>query len=321
MIDFVGITVPITRVLTGFYSLDRAFINRDGEIGFPVKTIAEVFGPNHIGKSTFWYTIAGILCRELGGDISVLDLEGFDYKFMEQVIAFTGFQGRVYVISLETDEAEMEELADSLGKGCTVGILDSIGAIAPMGEIDGRLYEANMGRRGMLMARLSRRIVHIQRKSQTPSIILATNHQHLRMGGTYDVLSQGPVITPGGETKNYLSSVRIQLKRDEKFPDGSYTVKGKVKKNKWGLIEREFKMFCLSGKGFHPGLSAVIDCLELKLATKQKGGMIALGKTKIARMSTLVKGWDDKDQFTPFLEALEKYGEKHDTTKEIDADV
>jgi RecA/RadA recombinase len=309
-IKFVGETIPITRVMTGFHSFDRAFINYDGDIGFPIRTVAEVYGPNHVGKSTFWYTLAAIICKSLGGKIALLDLEGFDHKFLETVLTYAGYEGEINLISLDTDEDELKELADSLGKGYTVGILDSIGGIAPIGEIEGKLYEANMGRRGMLMARLSRRILHIQRKawydSKQSSIVLATNHQHLRMGGTYDMLSAGPVVTPGGETKNYLSSVRILMRRKEKFPDGSYTVHGKVTKNKWGICFQEFDMFCLSGRGFHLGLSAMLDCVNLKLAKRVSGGMVMIGKTKIAKLSTLVKKADDPEIFEPFFEALEE---------------
>lgn len=297
-IEFVGRTIPITRVRTGFHSFDRAFVNREGDIGLPVKTIAEISGPSHAGKSTLCYTLAGIVSRELGGEISLVDLEGFDYEFLEQIVSFTGYSGKVHIIEKDTDEDDLEELAKSLKEECRIGILDSIGAIAPIGEIEGKLYEAHMGRRALLMAKLSRRIVHYQRMLDRPTMVVATNHVHPRLGGY-------GTVTPGGETKNYLGSIHIRVKVKEKYPDGSYTLQGKVRKNKWGIHNREFLLFCLSGRGFHPGLSAVMDCLNLKIAKKQRGtGVILLNGEKTSRTKTLVDNYEDQERFEPFFSAL-----------------
>ena len=315
MIKILGDAPPVKRILTGLYSFDRAFINRKGDIGYPIGKGLELFGVTHIGKSTVVYGLAGIVAEQLGGHIALADLEGFDPDFLTDVLEMVGYTGDVNYINegddkeILGDEKTLNALISTLrDEKYSVGILDSIGAISPVSEQKGDLGDANWGRRGMLMAQFSRKGLKILREHSDSKAIFAINHYYPRMSGF-------GYQTPGGEVKNYIFSmlvhvarVKIQNSNTNAFSDGSYIIKGTVKKNRWGLKDKEFYLFMLSGRGIHPGLTAVWDCYKLGLATRS--GSIKMGdKTYGTLKNIMTKEWDNPEFFQPFYDYLRK-GEK-----------
>ena len=263
-VKIVGTHSKPKRIMTGLYSFDRAFINKDGDIGMPVGIGYEMFGLNHTGKSTFAYSLAAIIGRETPGNIALADFEGFDDVFLTQVANTQGFDGKIYIISDPDDATQLDDLVKYMTKSSCVGIIDSIGAIAPMAESTGELGEANMGKRAFLMAQFSRKIIKLIRFNPDKTVLMV-NHWYPRLGGYgFD--------TPGGEAKKYLASVRIKLQRGKDgFPDKSYTLIGTVVKNRWGYQDNVFQVFMLAGFGLHAGMTALWDCLTLKLIRRNKG--------------------------------------------------
>jgi hypothetical protein len=191
-------------------------------------------------------------------------------------------------------------LADITKEDTSVGILDSVGAISPIAELEAdSIADVNMGRRAQLMAKLSRHILHIQRFRKSPLSFFMISHLHAVIGGRGS-------ITSGGVVKNYLSKVRIRLSRKEEFEkDGSYILEGNVEKLSYGQGGRKFRVFCLAGRGLHSGLSAVVDCESLKLATRTNG-VVKMGEVSYGRITKLIEeahAGNDKI-FKPFITAL-----------------
>ena len=59
-IKFIGDIYPVQRVLTGLWSLDRALGFR-GDNGVPLRSLFELYGHEHSGKSTLaWYIAAKV---------------------------------------------------------------------------------------------------------------------------------------------------------------------------------------------------------------------------------------------------------------------
>src|SRR3990167_7036871 len=206
MIKIIGEAPPVERLRTGWYSFDNAFINADSDIGFPIGKGLELYGPNHCGKSTLTYSLAGIIAKYQEEDIALADLEGFDPDYLTAVLEHKGFEGTVELVSEDTDEDVLDELIKKLYGNCCVGILDSIGAIAPFAEVVGDIGERNMGQRAFNMAQFSRKGVKLLREGKKHRTILATNHAYPRIGGIGK-------STPGGEVKKYLFSMMIDMKR------------------------------------------------------------------------------------------------------------
>lgn len=327
-VQIIGKFPPRPKVITGLYSLDHAFINDEGELGFPVGHGNELFGLNYIGKSTFALGLGGILAREQKENISFADLEGFDRNHLMRILDAVNFDGKVFIpsgatkVAVDEDEEEIEDEAPKKKKpkeekeydeiildemirnlrkdSCSVGILDSIGAISPLSEIEGDIGEANMGRRGLVMAQFSRKALKLCKISKTPKTILMINHWYPKLGGR-------GYSTPGGEVKRYLTSVQILLKQSEEFPEHSYILEGLVKKNRWGYPDKKFYVFMLSGHGIHLGLSAMYDCLIYGKAKRVKvagiGVKIGDQKFTIAGLVKEAKAGND-DIFNIFREAL-----------------
>ena len=66
-ITFTGdIPSSTERIETGYYSFDRALGDQIGNIGFPLQSLVEVYGPKGIGKTTFCLSM---ICgsRTVGG--------------------------------------------------------------------------------------------------------------------------------------------------------------------------------------------------------------------------------------------------------------
>jgi len=297
MVKIVGDTPIIKRVITGLYTFDRAFENSRGDIGFPVGTITEISGPTGCGKSTLTYGLSAILGKITESDIALSDFEGFDPEFMSEVMEHSGFEGTVYHIQKEKDEESLDELLERMKEGCSVGIIDSIGAISPISELEGDLGEANMGRRAKLVAQFVRKSAHEVKTNRSKSIFMI-NHVHSNIGGFGSV-------TPGGETMKYLSAVRISVKRKEEFPDQSYVLEGKVRKNRFGYKDRQFYIFMLSGKGIHIGLTAMYECLLSDKAERTRN-IIKIGGESQGHLKDLVQAGHDGDdeKFAVFRDLL-----------------
>ncbi len=303
MVTILGNSMPVKRIITGLYSFDHAFLNREGDIGFPIGKGIEIYGATFCGKSTITYGLAGILGKRIEKDIALADFEGFDPEFLKTVLESSGFNGNILCIQEEEDEEALDALLVTLREPkYGIGILDSIGAISPVSEQAGELGEANMGKRAFLMAQFTRKALKIMRSSDSKTIFMI-NHAYPKIGGR-------GLDTPGGEVKKYLASIRIAVKRKyvkgkyEEFPDGSYIIEGTVVKNRWGLKDRIFNLFVLSGKGIHIGLTAMYDAINLGLATR--GRTIKIGDTIYGTMKEVVQEAHagNDDFFIPFRDIL-----------------
>lgn len=307
-----GNVPTIQRLITGLWSFDLAFENQRGDIGLPLGTIIEIFGPHSSGKSTTSNGLAGMIGKSLDCNIALLDLEGFDPNFLMDVLQNVNFDNELHYIQESEDEDAMDLLVSTVAdkkKNFGVGILDSIGAISPIAEAEGELGEANMGKRAKLLGQFSRKATKVIRDYKDHNIqktFILINHQLPVLGGrgTY---------TPGGLAKEYLSGIRIQLRiayaksKYEIFPDASYVIEGTVVKNKLGMKSRKFHLFMLNGKGIHQGLTWMYDGWVNKVVTREGFiGNIKIGDITIGKMRKLVdEAHEGNDEFfIPFRDAL-----------------
>ena len=297
---------PIKRIPLGLYSFDKAFENSRGEIGIPIRGIAEIAGPTGCGKTTVTLSLAGMLSVKDNTDIGFAFIESFDPTTLTDIIESTGFSGSLYPIVEKSDEETLDALVLHMRDSqMMVGIFDSIGAISPLAEVQGDIGEANMGKRAKALAQFSRKMEHLI--SINPhKIVFMNNHVHPKIGGR-------GTITPGGETTKFISTLQIKLKRAyynakwEEFPDGSYVLEGKVEKNRFGFQDKIFYLVVLGGKGIHPGLTAIYDCTRLKLAERKKGNKIIMNDVDFGTFRTIfAKAHEgDNDFFKPFFDALQ----------------
>lgn len=293
----------IERLVTGMYSFDRSFESKAGEIGYPYGVSTEVFGPTGCGKSTFVYSLSGMLAASSESDIALADLEGFNPKFLNDVLEQNGMvKGKVHVLRQKKHEEVLEALLDEMWNNANVGILDSIGAVVSVAELEGDIGDANWGKRAIIMNQFSRKATILMNFNPNKNLFMI-NHVQKSMEGF-------GFITPGGTGKDFLNSIHIQIKRKEEFDDGSYVLEGKVKKNRWGYKDRLFYVVILAGGGIHKGLTAMFDGTLLGIVDRKK--TIKIGDKSIGYLKTILEKASEGDQefFAPFHDAIKDYSSR-----------
>jgi RecA/RadA recombinase len=301
-IEFEGIVPDVPKFETGFWGFDYALRNQWGK-GLNRRTIVEVYGYTGAGKSTLTWTLAS--CSAPTGKISIANIEIQDPDYMKQILEFSGFSGRVNFIGGANDEEILTNLANSIyDEDVSAGILDSVGAISPVAETEGDVGDANMGKRSKAMATWSRKVANALRTRKSPPIVFFNSHIHQIIGGR-------GTLTSGGETKKFMAATRLFVSQGEKFDDGSYLIKGKVEKNRHGLEDTKFTMFCLAGYGFHKGLSDVFTCVDLGLAKRDR--TLKLNGTSVGFISKIIEAGKDPNSamFIPFHEALQQFEQEN----------
>jgi RecA/RadA recombinase len=317
-----GSLAPVVRQSTGLFSLDRALRSMESNTGMPMDCIYEIFGAPNIGKSSLSYYLAGVINKE--ARIRLCDLEKFDPDYMLKSLVTSKYHGNVTVIGnmdakgkAKDHEDMLRELADFMGEPDTsAGILDSIGALAPVQEMEGEPTDANMGRRAKAVAAFTRRLVsNLNKPSPIHRIAFIINHVHGVIGGRGHV-------TAGGDTLKFLAAVRLYLFYGEIIEANdepvAFITRGAVEKLKWGGRGKEFKFAIVPNVGISPGLTALVDCVTLKLATRES--VVKLQGTSFGYISKLVDYARDgqEKKFEPFHEALQEYQKKLSPVAEME---
>jgi len=307
-----GNNPTLSRIETGLFSLDNALSHR-GQYGYPAKSVMEVYGAPHIGKSSLVYFLAGR--RNPTGRILLCDIEGIDESYLPVATAQSKFDGVIEIISslddkgkMRTHESMMNELTDRTLKDedVSASILDSVGAILPVFESESDIGEGFGAKRAVIVSQFARKATFaVNNKASMPNIFVV-NHSHVIVSGGVGHQSAG------GVALGYLASVRLFLRNStaDAIKSGeevlAYVVSGTVEKLRYGGKGRKFQFVIVPGEGVRPRLSALIDCVDLGLATR--GAVVKIGDTSHGYISKLVEddleGRDEK--FEPFFELLRK---------------
>ncbi len=302
----------LERVVTGLHSFDLAVGNPfTKEIGLPLRCIVEAHGLPFSGKSTFSYMLAA--CINPKGTIVPVDFDGFDLDYLKRVMEGVGFDGTVRIVSEYDKENKPRAYADMLmdmaralrEENVTAGILDSVSTYQSIHEADSEVGESSMGRRAQEIGQFCRKALNALRDpSVPPKTVIVVNHGYAKIGGH-------GTATAGGRVLEASKAVSFSLYRKEKLiKEGSdrddFIIEGRTTKLRYGGIGRSFLLACILGRGIHIGMTAVLDCVTLGLATRE--GTVKLGKTSMGRIRTLVDAAAEGNDkvFEPFIEALKK---------------
>ena len=215
-----GIAWHVERIPTQLWSFKQATGG-----GLPRYTLTEVAGYTYVGKSTLLY----YLCAEADptGRIAICPLEATDQDYVERATAMAGHSGKIwYAPSVDdkgkpsSDEDMLDAFLEKIQTEETIhaGMLDAVGSISPISEFEGRVEEANMGRRALIMGRFMRKSERILlRWRRTPCNIFLANHLHPNIG----VMGSS---TSGGKSIENHAATRIRLSVAERFEEGSWIV-------------------------------------------------------------------------------------------------
>jgi RecA/RadA recombinase len=327
-ITFTGDTFESTnRVVTQCHSLDFALGDRLGNVGVPTRSIIEVYGGKNVGKSTFAFSLLGMIGAKLQRNVTILDWEGQSRETIEGVLETQSFFGSVnYLLNkgTETSEETLERFVSEMeNEEQNVGMMDSIGGFIPTAYSEGGIGDSNMGVFAREIGRFTSKLNRIILRSEEPGIAFLTNHVHPTIGS----MVQGQ-STSGGETKKYLAHVRIDLKRayignsPVNFGE-SYLLRGKIDSNRFGFSGREFYVFIVAGEGIHIGLSALWDCViaghaTLSAKSIKDSVVVNMDDTSYGKFRTIFSERNNKEFFAPFINKLR---EDNDTVSDDAEDV
>jgi recombination protein RecA len=254
---------------TGALAIDVAL----GVGGLPVGRIAEIYGPESSGKTTFCLSVIAEV-QKRGGLAAFIDVEhALDPKYARIV----GVNLDDLLVSQPDSGEDALNIAETLIRSNSIDVIviDSVAALISKQELDGQMGDATVGSQARLMSQAMRRLTAVV--SKTKCICLFTNQIREKIG----VMFGNPETTPGGRALKFFASIRLDIRRKDqiKTPEGKVVgnrTKIKVVKNKVAppFTECEFDIM------FDEGISqagALIDLgIEHKVLEK-KGAWIAYG--------------------------------------------
>jgi RecA/RadA recombinase len=306
-------TPEVERKLTGLFSLDLALSSR-GELGLPARNLYELYGKNHVGKSTLAYYLTGVLAGT--GEVDICDYDGLDPAYLKSAYGCANFKGVVHVISqIEKKKMRMhnvmaQELSERImRKEVTCGILDSVTAYMPAGEEAGDIGEAFVGQRAKQIGQFVRRSVFGLKQKETPVWMFVINHPYAMIGG------QGHT-TAGGEVLKDLAGVRLSIYHKETLKNSNedtlgYVVAGQVEKLRFGGKGRKFQYVIIPDIGLSQNLTLMFDCFNLGLA--ERSTYIKIDGKSVGQMSKLFEAAKEgkNEAFLPFKEKLERHTQEY----------
>ena len=180
-------------ISTGSLGLDLAL----GGTGVPRGRVIEIFGPESSGKTTLTLQIVAN-AQKAGGVAAFIDAEHALQPGYAQALGVD--LANVLVSQPDTGEQALE-IVEMLVRSNAVDVvvIDSVAALVPAAEIEGRMDEQQMGLQARLMSKALRKLTGAISKSKTCVIFI--NQIRMKIG----VMFGNPETTPGGKALKFYS--------------------------------------------------------------------------------------------------------------------
>ena len=276
--------IQVEVISTGILPLDVAL----GIGGLPKGRIVEVFGPEGSGKTTVaLHAIAE--AQKAGGIAAFIDAE---HALDPRLAASLGVDVQsLYVAQPDSGEQALYVLDTLVRSGAVdLVVVDSVAALTPQAEIDGKIGDSQLGLQARLMSYALRRLTSAISKSNC--VVVFINQLRAKISTGY---SSGPQeTTTGGRALKFYSSVRIEVKRGKTISKGDEAIGHelwmKVVKNKQAPPFRTAHASLIYGKGVPVGMSLLDMAIDLEIV-KRKGSWLAY------KGETLGQGKDNVAQY------------------------
>jgi recombination protein RecA len=263
-----NVKANVDVISSGILPLDVAL----GIGGFPKGRIIEIFGPEGSGKTTVaLYSLAE--AQKAGGVAAFIDAE---HALDPRLAAALGVDIESLYLSQPDSGEQALYVLDTLVRSGAVDIVvvDSVAALTPQAEIDGRIGESQLGLQARLMSYALRRLTSII--SKTNCCVSFINQLRALISTGY---GSGPSeTTTGGRALKFYSSVRLEVRRGKKIERGDETIGHevymKVVKNKQAPPFRSAHASLLYGKGIPKGVAVVDMAIDYDVI-KRKGSWLA----------------------------------------------
>ena len=255
--------------------------------GYPKGRIVEIFGPEGSGKTTI-ALCAVAEAQKAGGIAAFIDAE---HALDPRLAKTLGVDiDNLYLAQPDSGEQALYILDQMVRTGAVdIIVVDSVAALTPQAEIDGRIGESQMGLQARLMSYSLRRLASIIAK--TNCIVVFINQLRALISTGY---AQGPSeTTTGGRALKFYASIRLEVRRGKKLEKSDVTIGHelylKVVKNKLAPPFRTAHASLLYGKGIPVGVAVVDMAIDYGIIGKKgswltyKGETIGQGKETVAK--------------------------------------
>ena len=275
---------PVEVIPTGILPLDVAL----GIGGLPRGRIIEIFGPEGSGKTTLaLHPLAE--AQKMGGVAAFIDAE---HALDPSLAISVGVDAKSLFISQPDSGEQALYILDSLVRSGAVDIIviDSVAALTPQAEIDGKIGETQVGLQARLMSYALRRLASSISKSKCIVVFINQLRAKIGMSG----YGGAQETTTGGRALKFYSSVRIEVRRGKSITRGDSIIGHelwiKIVKNKQAPPFRTAHASLIYGKGI-PKAMAVLDmAIDMDVVKKKgswlayKGETLGQGKEKVAQL-------------------------------------
>ena len=246
---------------SGSYLLDDAL----GIGGYPKGRIIEIYGPESSGKTTLClHAIAEV--QKLGGAAAFIDAEhSIDPNYARNL----GVNLNTLILSQPDSGEQAMEIVDILAKSGAISLIvvDSVAALVPEAELNGDMYDQQIGQQARLMSKALRKITGSLNKNKTT--IIFVNQIREKIGGYGN-----PETTTGGRALKFYSSIRVEVRKSTSIVEGKditgNEIKVKVVKNKLAAPYKSFTSQIMFSKGID-NLGELIDLATEKNIFVKKG--------------------------------------------------
>ncbi len=174
--------------------------------GLPRGKVVELYGPENVGKTTLAYRALGAGQRL--GVCWFIDGEG---QFDPVWAAAQGVAvDRLVVVRPAPAEAILDALLTAVKRSAALVVLDSVGSLEPLSAVKKDIDHRSPGVVPLLMAETLRRVILLQRESQTCVLLLNQLRELMSIGRP---LYGDALVTPGGRALRHFCHLRVELQR------------------------------------------------------------------------------------------------------------
>lgn len=266
--------------------------------GYPKGRIVEIFGPEGSGKTTI--ALCAIAeAQKAGGTAAFIDAE---HALDPRLAATLGVDIENLLLAQPDSGEQALYILDELVRTGAVDIVvvDSVAALTPQAEIDGRIGESQLGLQARLMSYSLRRLASVI--SKTNCIVFFINQLRAMISTGY---APGPSeTTTGGRALKFYASIRLEVRRGKKLEKADVTIGHelylKVVKNKLAPPFRMAHASLIYGKGIPMGVAVVDMAIDYGVIVKKgswlayKGETIGQGKESVAQFLSENKALQDE---------------------------
>lgn len=246
--------------------------------GFPKGRIIEIYGNESSGKTTIaMQTVAE--CQKAGGRVAYIDAENaIDLNYVKKI----GVDVDKLLLAQPESGEQAFTIMDSLIKTDQIDLIvvDSVAALIPQSELDGEVFEQNIGAHARLMSKGLRMVQNSISKHNVCVIFI--NQLREKVG----VMFGNPEITTGGRALKFFSTMRLEVKKAELLKEGNEAIgiKSKVTivKNKVGVPLRMAYIDIFFGKGFDYRNELVNFAINYNII-KKNGSWFYYGEEKLGQ--------------------------------------